>query len=128
MNRILVDTDVIIDTIRNENKAIVFLEKVEKNYSIAISEITNMELIVGCRNKNELSELKKFLKHFEIISLNELIGTKAKELLEKYYLSHHLLIPDALNASVSIILNIPFVSKNHKDYAFIKELNLLQYS
>jgi len=68
------------------------------------------------------------MRRFEIVGLNEPIGKKAAELIEKYYLSHHLLIPDAINASASITLNIPFVSKNQKDYSFIKELNLLQYS
>jgi len=128
MSKLLIDTDIIIDIIRNQSKAVIFLENIEKNNTLSISEITNMELIVGCRNKKELNELNKFLSRFETIGLSEPIGKKAKELIEKYYLSHYLLIPDAINASVSITLDIPFVSKNQKDYSFIKELRLLQYN
>jgi hypothetical protein len=33
-----------------------------------------MELIIGCRNKNELGSLEKFLKGFHVIRLNEQIS------------------------------------------------------
>lgn len=127
MNRLIVDTDIIIDVIRNNSKAISFLQNAEKDNLLALSEITNMELIIGCRNKNELIALKKFMRRFEIISLNELVGKKASELIEIHYLSHNLHIPDAINASISIVFDIPFVTKNRRDYSFIKELNLLRY-
>ena len=127
VNKILIDTDIIIDVIRANVKAVTFLENTEKNNTLALSELTIMELVVGCRNKNEQNRLRKFLHRFEIIGLSETIGKKAIELLEKYYLSHHLLIPDALIASTSLILNTPSVTKNQKDYFFIKELNLMLY-
>jgi len=59
MNKILIDTDIIIDIIRNQRKAVLFIDDAEKSNTLSVSEITNMELIVGWRNGNELGELKK---------------------------------------------------------------------
>jgi len=55
---ILVDTDILIDTGRNINGAVNCLQQIEQNLSVAISSITQMELIIGCRNKNELHSLE----------------------------------------------------------------------
>lgn len=86
-----------------------------------------MELIVGCSNKKELQQLNDFLKRFTVINISEHISVKAVDLLSKYRLSHHLLIPDAIIAATAIFLNLPFLSKNQKDYRFIEELKLLSY-
>lgn len=83
--------------------------------------------MVGCRNKKELSALKKFLKRFEIFLLTENITLKAVELLEEYRLSHGLLLADSLIAATALDNGIEFSSKNYNDYRFIKGLKLLRY-
>ena len=123
----LIDTDILIDTGRDVQEAIELLKRVEKETTLAISVITQMELIVGCQSKKEYRSLERFLSRFEIISLNGQISTIAVDLLRDYRLSHGLLIADALIAATAINLNIPFVSKNQKDYRFIPKLNLLAY-
>ena len=47
--------------------------------------------------------------------------------MRSYYLSHGLLIADALIAATAIENQIPLLSKNQRDYRFISELNLLKY-
>ena len=94
---------------------------------LKISIITELELIVGCRNKQELEALDEFLRQFSIVQLNRQISTKAEELMRSYYLSHGLLIADALIAATAIENQIPLLSKNQRDYRFISELNLLKY-
>ena len=86
-----------------------------------------MELIVGCRNKNELKQLEKFLEDFEIINLNYEITQKAIELLKEYKLSHGLLIADSLIAASAMILDAPLLTKNQKDFRYIKGLKVLKY-
>ena len=86
-----------------------------------------MELIIGCRNKNELDSLEQFLNRFHIIRLNEQISDTATDLLKRYRLSHGLLIADALIAATAIISDLSFVSKNQRDYRFIEDLQLLPY-
>ncbi|MBE9048319.1 type II toxin-antitoxin system VapC family toxin [Pleurocapsales cyanobacterium LEGE 10410] len=125
--QLLVDTDILIDVANNISTAIDRLQLEARTLSLAISVITQMELIVGCRNKTELQHLKKFLQDYELFAINESVSIQAIELVETYRLSHGLLIPDALIAATAITWNIPLLSKNQKDYRFIPELNLLTY-
>ena len=124
---ILVDTDVLIDAGRNVNEALNCLEKIEQHLPAAIASVTQMELIIGCRNKNELDSLEQFLDRFQIIRLNEQISDTATDLLKRYRLSHGLLISDALIAATAIISDLSFVSKNQREYRFIKDLQLLPF-
>jgi|SRR3989338_9882856 len=124
---ILIDTDVLIDIGRKINVAIASLKRVEEEAVPGISIITQMELMVGCRNKKEICILEDFLQSFKIISLNETIGNKSVELLRQYRLSHSLLIADALIAATSLTINSPLLTKNQKDYQFIKGLEMLSY-
>jgi predicted nucleic acid-binding protein len=125
--KLIVDTDILIDVSREIPIAINRLQLEANNSTLAISTITQMELIVGCRNKTELQNLKKFLRRYVIIKVNELITDKAIELLSQYRLSHGLLIPDGLIAATAIVANSPLLSKNQRDYHFISDLDLLSY-
>lgn len=125
--KLLIDTDILIDVSRGIPIAINRLKSEANNSVLAISTITQMELIVGCRNKTELQNLEKFLRHYAIVQVNEFVSDKAIELLTLYRLSHGLLIPDGLIAATAIVTNAPLLSKNQRDYRFISELNLLSY-
>ena len=94
---------------------------------MAVSAVTEMELIVGCENKQELHTIERFLRRFEILKLNEQISHEAVELLRVYRLSHGLLIADALIAATALAYNLPLVSKNQKDYRFIEQLHLTPF-
>jgi predicted nucleic acid-binding protein len=123
----LVDTDILIDAGRDVPEAINSLKDIKANSTLTISIITQMELMVGCRNKSELQKLDKFLKQFQIVKLTEVIADKAVELLRVYRLSHGLLIADSLIVATALTLNVAFISKNQRDYKFITGLNLLTY-
>lgn len=123
----IIDTDILIDSARNIVDAISCLQKTEDRTPLTISVVTQMELIIGCRNKNELASLERFLSRFQIIKIESDISDKAVELLKEYRLSHGLLIADALIASTALVLNQPLITKNQKDYRFIGNLHLLPY-
>lgn len=123
----IIDTDVLIDAALQISKAIDCLDGLEQNSMLAISVITQMELFVGCRNKTELGNTKRFLQRFQVLKLSDPISDKAIGLLLQYRLSHGLAIPDALIAATAITSNQPFISKNQRDYRFISGLRLLPY-
>lgn len=52
---VIVDTDVLIDTSHDIPDAIACLQQLEQQSTIAISAITEMELIVGCGNKKRIT-------------------------------------------------------------------------
>jgi len=125
---ILFDTDILIDAGRKVSEAVTCLQRTEQEAILGISVITQMELMVGCRNKKELQVLERFLHRFEIVSLNEDIADTALSLLRRYRLSHGLLIADALIAATALIVEVPLLTKNQKDYQFIDGLQLATYS
>jgi predicted nucleic acid-binding protein len=124
----VIDTDILIDVGRGESKAVDYMAQLEKDSSLALSVITQMELIVGCRNRAELRAVDRFLTRFQVLPTNELISEKAVELLSMYRLSHGLLIADALIAATALVFELRFASKNQRDYRFIVDLKLLPYS
>ena len=123
----IVDTDIIIDVGRGIPEAVNCLQELQSTSRLAISVVTQMELIVGCANKSELRTLEKFLQQFDVITIDPPISDKAVDLLRLYRLSHGLLIADGLIVATAIIWNYPFISKNQRDYRFIQSLNLLPY-
>ena len=123
----LFDTDVLIDAGRGINDAVDRLKEVGQGSILAISVISQMELIVGCRNKSEIQATDKFLKQFQVIKVDMAISDTAVLLLRQYKLSHGLLIADCIIAATAVTLDIPFIFKNQRDYNFIAGLNLLPY-
>ncbi len=123
----VVDTDILIDAGRGVKEAIDYLQELEHSTGLAVSVVTQMELIVGCRNKAELQALEQFLRRFRILKIDETISDKAVELLQQYRLSHGLLIADALIAATALSWDCPLASKNQRDYRFITDLDLLPY-
>jgi hypothetical protein len=56
---VIIDTDVLIDASRGIGEAIAYLQQVEQESALSVSVITEMELIVGCRNKAELRTVER---------------------------------------------------------------------
>jgi predicted nucleic acid-binding protein len=127
MTYLLIDTDILIDIANDDTTAKTRLADEATNAVLSVSPLTVMELIVGCRNKSELQKLNRFLDQFHCLTLNQDISNLAIELMQRYYLSHGLMIPDALIAATAIGYDIGLLSKNQRDYCFIESLNLLPY-
>lgn len=123
----LIDSDILIDAGRSISDAVSFLQRTEQTEQLLISTITQMELIVGARNKNELRVLERFIKRFAVVKINQPISDIAVDLLRQYRLSHGLLIPDALIAATAIVSNESLATKNNRDYQFITGLTLSRY-
>ena len=126
-NLTIIDTDILIDTSRNKSEAIDYLQNLQLTSNLAISAVTQMELIVGCTNKADLRKVENFLQQFSIIKIDQDISDKSVELLKFYRLSHGLLIADSLIAATAIVWDYPLATKNQRDYRFIQELKLLPY-
>ena len=127
MQIVIVDTDILIDAGLKIDKAINYLQRLEQENTLGVSVITQMELIVGCRNRRELNSLDKFLRRFAIININETISFKSAELLKKYRLGHGLMIADALIAATVLTMDVSVLTKNKKDYQFIEGIKLIPY-
>jgi len=123
----IVDTDILIDAALQIKDAIDSLAEIERRSGLAVSVITQMELLVGCRNKTELRNAEGFLQRFVVLKLDERICDAALDLLRQHRLTHGLAIPDALIAATALTAGQPLITKNQRDYRFIAGLQLLAY-
>lgn len=123
----IVDTDILIDAARQIKEAIDCLDQIEHTSSLAVSVVTEMELLVGCQSKTEQRNTERFLQRFQVLKLSDQACDQAVDLLRQYRLSHGLLIPDAMIAATAMTLGVPLVSKNQRDFRFIGTLQLLSY-
>ena len=121
---ILVDTDILVDLLRGENGTGQLLSKIASDESLAVSIVTKMELVVGCRNKTEIANVADLLGRFDVIPINEPSSQRAAALLEEFRLSHGLLIPDALIAATAVTRDLALLTKNRKHFSFIPGLEL----
>ena len=117
MEIVLLDTNILIEILKGNDKTISKIEALEAKLSI--SSITVMELYYGALNKTELGKLEKFVSLFNIIELNENISKKATMLVKRYAKSHTLDIPDSLIASTALVLNAKLVTYNTKYFKYI---------
>jgi predicted nucleic acid-binding protein len=111
----LIDTDVLIWCLRGRVKA---LNAIERTKERCISQVTRMELIVGCRSKAEITLLKRFLTDvgFRMIPLSEEIGSRADLFLEEKHLSHGVGLADALIAATASLQGLPLLTGNAKHF------------
>lgn len=119
----LVDTDVLIDVSRNHEVAIDFLDQLDGPWSLSI--ITALELIVGARNKKEVTQIDQLVAVYSAIPLTAEIGKSSYGLLREFAKSHGLRVFDSLIAATAIEENLTLVTKNKKHFQMIRNLNLV---
>jgi len=123
----IIDTDILIDVGRGVADAAVAFRRIAIGGPLSVSTITHMELLVGCRNREEQGRLGQFMEQFEVLALTDATCAAATDLLRRYHLSHGLLIPDALIAATALVSRRRLYSKNRRDFRFIEGLDLGPY-
>jgi len=124
---LLIDTDIIIDAGRGDVQAKEFLGQVAAQHILAISTITRLELLAGCRNPREWNLTQIAVRQFTELELTAEISRIAVTLFDHYRLSHGIALADGLIAATALSNGIPLVSKNQRHFRFIENLNLLPY-
>lgn len=122
---ILCDTNIFISAFNGRANTINQLNIIGLR-EIALSAVTVMELLQGMGNKQELAQMKKKIKYYDVVQIDKAISQKAIEFIESYKLSHGLLIPDAIIGATAIVYQIPLYTYNVKDFDFLPEIILYQ--
>lgn len=73
----MVDTDILIDGLHGFGPGLDYIEDAEQHGTLHISITTEMELIIGCRNRRELYRLERFLRRCTILAMTETIAARA---------------------------------------------------
>ena len=120
---VLVDSDVLIWTLRGNPKALAHMQSLTDWH---ISAVSYMELAQGCRNKTELKAMQKAFKSTsnDVLPITMGISDMACQLVETYALSHSLYMADALIAATAISYSLPLLTGNSKHFAAVAELKV----
>jgi predicted nucleic acid-binding protein len=89
-----------------------------------MSIITALELIVGVRNKKEVTQIDQLVAVYSAVPLTTEIGNSSYGLLRQFAKSHGLRVFDSLIAATAIEENLTLLSKNKKHFQMISNLNL----
>ena len=123
----LIDTDILVDVLRGFAPAAQFVgNQVNSPAGMAISSITEMELIVGCTNTVDLRRVQILLMAADKIHVSKDESLQAVNWLSTYRLSHGLTVPDALIAASALISGLPLYTKNTRHFQMLPSLHLIR--
>jgi predicted nucleic acid-binding protein len=120
----LIDTDILIDAARGVTSAVLFINNQRAASGINISIISAMELIAGCRNRAELIRVQQSLQRMHVLPLSASASHTAFTLMESFFLSHSLVIPDALIAATALERAMTLYTKNVRHFQMIPGLTV----
>lgn len=121
MTGYLVDTTILIENLRGNEKARQFI----KNTNSYISSISIAELIQGSRDKKELEGVLTLCMSIAEAVIDQIIVARALDLMKQFYLSHGMKFWDALIAATAIENKLTLVTDNVKHFTFIKGLQIV---
>ena len=122
----IIDTDVLIWYLRGNEKAKTI---VENNIPFSISVVTYMEIIQGMKNKEEFKIFQKQMQRWntEIIQLNQEVSSRAMFYVQEYFLSHSMMLADALIAATVVQNSEILLTANDKHYKFILNIECKKF-
>lgn len=121
----VIDTNILIDAMYGIPNAIAFLNEQQKS-GIQISIVSAMELVAGCRNKSEMRELQEFLEKITFLPVTATSSRIAYQLMESFYHSHGLHLPDALIAATALEYDLTLYTRNMRHFRMIPRLTINQ--
>jgi predicted nucleic acid-binding protein len=116
MGRYLIDTDVLIDHLRGQGRALEFLKKLAAEGSVSLySVIGKAEIYSGIRPEEEETVALLFSSMGEV-SVDGEVAELAGRYRRQFYASHGLLLPDALVAASAKKFKAVLVTLNKRHF------------
>jgi len=128
IQKIAFDTDVLIWYFRGHRRAWQFIEAAPYP-ARSLSSLTVMELLQGCRNRNEIHNIRSFVAEnfMTILHPDESVSRRAIELLQDYALAGGLRVIDAMIAATALETDHALATANVRHYRFIPRLTLVPF-
>lgn len=105
----VIDTNILVDFLNGSDKARRELDSFDELY---ISLITWTEILVGAKDENEESEIREFLRRFQVYPLDEGVAERAVEIRR----TEKMRIPDAVIWATAQHLGLLLVTRNTRDF------------
>ena len=119
-NWMLVDTDVLVDFLRGDERAVSFIY--ENSSRIILSPIVIAELNAGVKGDAELSALNSFVSFFRVVQIDSEIAKSGGLYKRDFGRSHGVGLADALLAATADRENADLKTLNVKHYPMISNL------
>ena len=116
----LVDTDVLVDYLRGEEKAVNYIKKHAKK--ITLSAVSAAELYAGVREGREQQQLDEFIGLFPILPVNLETAQIGGIYKRDFFKSHHLSLADAIIAATAETHEADLTTLNTKHFPMLKGL------
>jgi len=114
MAKLLIDTNVLIDALRNTPAATAYFQRISAE-DLSCSSITVAELWAGVRPHEETG-MENFLLNFQTVVIDNAIARQAGEYMRQFAKSHHLTLPDALIAAAAHVHRLELITRNTKHF------------
>jgi predicted nucleic acid-binding protein len=120
--RLLLDTDVLIDYLRGQPNAVSYIE--DRTETLLVSTITVAELFAGVREGKERTALSAFLSAFESVPVDASIAERGGLFRRDYGRSHNTGLADALIAATAEQVQARFVTLNRKHFPMLADVEI----
>jgi len=118
--RLLVDTDVLIDYLRERQEAVDYLES--RREPLVTSAIVAAELFAGVRDGAERDALESLLEAFEVVPIDAQIAERGGLWRRDYAPTHGVGLADALIAATADRANAALVTLNDKHFPMLRDV------
>lgn len=118
----IIDTDVIIEYLRGNDKAIKVLEELDG--TLYISVISVAELYSGVKGTHEEQALEQFLLAFVIINVDEKLARAGGIHRQNYHSSHGTDLADAIIAASAEEIDAFLVTFNKRHYPMVDKVHV----
>jgi len=120
--KLLIDTDVLIDYLRDQEAAVSYLESLLP--PLLMSAVSVAELYAGVREGDERTILAEFIYTFEVVPVNKEIAMAGGLYRRNYGKSHGVGINDALIAATAVLSNAELVTLNRKHFPMLGSITV----
>jgi len=119
-DRLLFDTDVLVDFLRGEPEANRFLSSREEAFLVSVISVA--ELYAGVRSESEAEAINTFLRGFETVPVSGNLARKGGRLRSSYSSSHGTELAAAIIAATAREEQARLVTRNEKHYPMLEDL------
>ena len=116
--RLLIDTDVLIEYLRGRDRAVEYLEGLHADLYVSVVSIA--ELFAGVRCEEEEASLKQFLLTFTVLPVTQKVARLGGLYRREYRTSHGTGIADALIAATAEDSGASLVSFNRRRFPMVE--------
>jgi len=125
---VLIDTSIIIDHLRKQNKQATILYKLFEQYTLHVATIVEFELFVGAIDQQKQADVQIILQLCKILPFTSEAAQQAASIYQILRQQNQRIeIRDLFIAATALAFDLPLITLNTKHFERIPTLRLLSF-